>query len=63
MKSIYEHKDYRIVEMQDTVEKWNPEIGIGWEHVDSCWGFVGEYRQGVETYDHYIVDELKRQIG
>lgn len=23
------------------LEKWDPAVGIGWEHIDSCWGFVG----------------------
>ena len=30
----------------------------GWEHIDSCYGFVGDH----ETNDHYIVDEYKTQI-
>ena len=25
------------------LEKWNPDIDRGWEHVDSCFGFVGRY--------------------
>ena len=41
------------------LERWNPEIGIGWEHVDSCWGFVGQHS---DTNEHYIVDELKQDI-
>lgn len=36
------------------LEKWNPEVGQGWEHVDSCFGFIGNY----ENEGHYIVDEL-----
>lgn len=44
------------------LEKWNPEIDTGWEHVDSCWGFIGQYDEKNEDYDHYIVDELKNQI-
>ena len=47
------------------LERWNPEPGIGYEHVDSCFGFVGSYspsdRSGL--FNHYIVDELKSQIG
>lgn len=46
------------------LERWNPSPGAGYEHVDSCWGFVGQYnpsdRSG--TFDHYIVDELRAQI-
>lgn len=44
------------------LEQWNPEIDKGWQHVDSCFGFVGQYQDGAEDYDHYIIDELKRQI-
>lgn len=43
------------------LQKWNPKPGIGWEHVDSCWGFVGQYSETEETFKHYIVDELKSQ--
>jgi hypothetical protein len=39
------------------LEKWNPEIGKGYEHIDSSWGFVGQYSE------RYIVEELKTQIG
>ena len=45
------------------LEKWNPEVDIGWETVDSCWGFVGQYQEGAENYEHYIVNELKGQIN
>jgi hypothetical protein len=38
-----------------TLEKWNPMIGIGWETVDSCWGFVGQH---TDKNRHYIVDEF-----
>jgi hypothetical protein len=40
------------------LEKWNPEAGKGYEHIDSCWGFVGQYEAGAEDYEHYIVKEL-----
>jgi len=43
--------------------KWNPEIDHGWEHVDSCYGFVGQYEDSKDSrYHHYIVDEMKEQI-
>lgn len=45
-----------------TLEKWNPMPDHGWEHVDSCWGFVGSYDPNEEHYNHYIVDELKGKI-
>ena len=40
------------------LEKWNSDIGQGWEHVDSCFGFVGTHAEE----NHYIVDELKAAI-
>jgi hypothetical protein len=40
------------------LERWNPEVGFGWTHVDSCWGFVGQYNETVEQFNHYIVNEL-----
>lgn len=42
------------------LERWNPAPGVGWEHLDSCWGFVGPHHH--ENNSHYIVDELKSQI-
>jgi len=44
------------------LEKWNSEIDHGWEHLHSCWGFIGEYDANNEKFNHYIVDELKGQI-
>ncbi len=44
------------------VEQWNPEIGHGWENIESCFGFLGQYQQGAENYDHYIVQEYKQLI-
>jgi hypothetical protein len=44
------------------LEKWNPEVGIGWEHVDSCFGFVGRYSATRKDFDHYIVGEMKQTI-
>lgn len=41
------------------LERWNPEVGKGWEHVDSCWGFVGQYIPHEDMFNHYIVDELR----
>ena len=38
------------------LEMWNPTIGQGWEIVDSCFGFVGDYHP--EANSHYIVDEF-----
>lgn len=44
------------------LEKWNPEIGIGWSQVDACFGFVGQYVEKAESYEHYIVEEMKQTI-
>lgn len=46
------------------LERWNPAPGKGYEHVDSCWGFVGQHSPGDRSglFDHYIVNELKSQI-
>jgi len=44
------------------LERRNPAVGAGWEHVDSCWGFVGQYSETDPTFRHHIVDELKQQI-
>ena len=41
------------------LEKWNPAPNTGWEHVNSCFGFVGQYSPNEEIFNHYIVDELK----
>lgn len=40
------------------LERWNPSPDKGWEHVDSCWGFVGRYSFSEPKFKHYIVDEL-----
>lgn len=45
------------------LQKWNPEVGKGWSHVDSCWGFVGQYSESDERYKHYIVEELSDQMS
>lgn len=44
------------------LERWNTDIGQGWNTVDSCFGFVGMYDSKVELYNHYIIDEFKAQI-
>jgi hypothetical protein len=46
------------------LEKWNPSPGCGYEHVDSCWGFVGQYSESDRSgkFDHYIVEEYLREI-
>jgi hypothetical protein len=40
------------------LEKWNPEVGRGWDVIDSVWGFVGQYNENSEEFNHYIVKEL-----
>jgi len=44
------------------LERWNLAVDVGWEHIDSCWGFVGQYDPTSEAHDHYIVAELKARI-
>lgn len=44
------------------LERWNPLPNKGWEHVDSCWGFVGAYTESEQTFNHYIVDEMLQTI-
>ena len=44
------------------LERWNPAPGIGFEHVDSCWGFVGMYDPKIEFNNHYIVAEMLESI-
>jgi hypothetical protein len=46
------------------LERWNPTPGKGYEHVDSCWGFVGQYSESDKSglFNHYIVEEMKSQI-
>jgi hypothetical protein len=41
------------------LQKWNADVGAGWEDVDSCYGFIGAYAENPNTpYHHYIVSEL-----
>jgi hypothetical protein len=42
------------------LEVWNPKIGHGWTHVDSCYGFIGPYNSESKEFNHYIVEELKQ---
>ncbi len=56
-------KDFEMIVLSEGVygyelQKWNPNIGCGWETKDSCWGFVGTY----ENHGHYIIDEFTTQI-
>ena len=40
------------------IKMWNPDIGVGWITIDSCWGFVGDHIR----HNHYIIDEYKSRI-
>ncbi len=40
------------------VQRWNSEIGGGWEHVDSIWGFIGNDFEG-SGHDTDLIDQLK----
>lgn len=58
-----EEKDFEELAEREGIfgyvlERWNAAPGMGWEHVDSCWGFVGAYTKGDKTFDHYIVQEM-----
>lgn len=46
------------------LEYWNSSVGTGGEHIDSCFGFIGQYSPSDASglFNHYIVEELKRQI-
>lgn len=44
------------------LEIWNPEPDQGWEYVNSCWGFVGQYDPTTPIFDHYIIEEMKNKI-
>jgi hypothetical protein len=55
---VFETKCYEQGVYGYVLEVWDADIGQGWTHVDSCFGFVGTH----EDENHYIVDELKRQI-
>ena len=52
----------RLVEQEGVygyiLERWNPDVGCGWEEIDACWGFVGCHA----TQGHYIVEEFIEQI-
>lgn len=54
----FERKVYNEGVYGYCLEKWNPEVGIGWELIDSCWGFVGTH----EIENHYIIDEFMKII-
>lgn len=43
------------------LERKCPACG-SWEHLDSCWGFVGQYSETESRFNHYIIDEMKSQI-
>lgn len=40
-----------------TLEVWDPEVGMGWKEIDSCFGFIGPFH--AENNRHYIFDEMK----
>lgn len=44
------------------LEQWIPDIDAGWTHVDSCFGFIGQYNPNDPDYNHEIIDELKALI-
>lgn len=59
-----EEKEFERTVKQEGVygyvlQAWNPAVDAGWESVESCWGFVGQYDQ----HKHDFVDELKSIIN
>lgn len=61
-----EEDEFRQVVLEEGVygyelQRWNPEPGAGWEHIDGCWGFIGEYSAESSNRNHYIVPELIKQ--
>lgn len=56
----------RLVESEGVygyeLQKWDPQVDEGWSHVDSCYGFVGQYSEIEEIFNHYIINEFKRYI-
>lgn len=40
------------------LQRWNPEVGMGWIFEDSCYGFVGQYDPNTDSFNHYIVGEM-----
>lgn len=62
-EKAFEREVYEFGVFGFSLEKWNPAVGVGWERVDSYWEFVGPYSTDEnDTYNHYIVDELRNQI-
>lgn len=55
----FEQKVYQEGVYGYVLERWNPEVGKGWEEIDSCWGFIGRYGIGNR---HYIVEEFERYV-
>lgn len=40
------------------LEKWNPEVGMGWQELDYCWGFVGSFNEKENEFNHDIIEEF-----
>jgi hypothetical protein len=45
-----------------SLECWDTRTGEGYEPVDSCWGFVGQYREDDDQFNHSIVKEFEETI-
>lgn len=44
------------------LEVWDPTPGQGYQHLDSCFGFIGQYSETDSNFNHYIVNEFKSLI-
>lgn len=59
-QKIIKDKAYREGVYVYSIEKWNSDVGVGWEDIDECGGFIGKYDE--ESNDHYIVKEFIYKI-
>lgn len=55
-----EDKIYDIGVYGYVLQEWNSAVGCGWECIESCYGFVGQYS---EKNNHYIVGEYKERVS
>ena len=46
--NLYIYGAYGVI-----LEQWNPEVGAGWQEIDSCWGFEN---WGINLENGFVVD-------
>ncbi len=63
---IEEARFERLVEEEGVfgyvLEIWDQRPGQGYVEADSCWGFVGSYREDLNDFKHEIVTEFRAEI-